>query len=359
MQGVRSDKPDADLPRHVGITVRAARQDDRQRWDGFVHSHPEGSFFHLFDWQVIFPEVFGLGPHYLVAERGGALVGILPLVHQKSILFGNAFISTPFCVHGGPLTLDQAASDALDQAAMTLTKDRGAKSLEYRGRRATRPDWTAKKGLYATFTRDMAADDQQNLQLIPRKQRAVVRKALQGDLFSSIGKDVPAFFRVYSKSMRNLGTPMFPRRYFDCLLNTFPENCDIVIIRQAYEPVSGVLNFYFKDTVLPYYGGGTAAARQNGANDLMYWEVMRNAVGRGYKRFDFGRSKAGTGAFAFKKNWGFEPNWLEYEYWLRDGGAVPEKNPTNPLYANLSKVWKKLPLPVANFIGPFLIRGLG
>ena len=359
MQTIRPDGVEAHPSRDKGVIVRAVRTADRTRWDAFVRSHPTGTFFHLFDWQSIFADIFALKPYYLIAERNGTIVGLTPLVHQKSILFGNAFISTPFCVHGGPLSVDADASEALDKAAKTLASKHGAKSLEYRSHVATRPGWSAKKGLYATFSREISADDEKNLTLIPRKQRAVVRKALQSDLFASVGKDVPSFFRVYSESMRNLGTPMFPRRYFQSLLNTFPDACDIVIIRKDYEPVSAVLNFYFKDTVLPYYGGGTTAARQNGANDLLYWEVMRSAASRGYRRFDFGRSKAGTGAFAFKKNWGFEPTWLEYEYWLPKGGPIPEKNPTNPLYANMSKVWKKLPLPIANFIGPFLIRGLG
>ena len=139
----------------------------------------------------------------------------------------------------------------------------------------------------------------------------------------------------------------------------FGQDCDGVVIRDNGVPVSAVLNFYHKDTVLPYYGGGTVGARRNGANDFLYWEVMRRAVLRGYRRFDFGRSKAGTGAFAFKKNWGFEPQWLEYEYHFLPGQTMPDKNPLNPKYALFIAAWKKLPLPVANFIGPWLIRGLG
>jgi len=159
--------------------------------------------------------------------------------------------------------------------------------------------------------------------------------------------------------VRNLGTPVFAKSYFARLKNSFGPDCDIVVIRQDGAPVSAVLNFYHKDTVLPYYGGGTAAARRSGANDFLYWEVMRRAALRGYRRFDFGRSKAGTGAFAFKKNWGFEPQWLEYEYHFAPGETMPDKNPLNPKYRLFIETWKKLPLPLANFIGPFLIRGLG
>jgi FemAB-related protein (PEP-CTERM system-associated) len=340
-------------------TVRPANDGDRQKWDDFVVASGNGTFFHRFGWSGIFRDVFALAPHYLIAERGGSITGVLPLVHQKSLLFGNALISTPFCVQGGPLAADAATREALDGHAIALARSLKAQSLEFRNSDAAREGWAVKRDLYATFARELFAEDEKNLTAIPRKQRAVVRKALQGTLTGSVDDTIDAFFRVYSESMRNLGTPMFPRRYFEALRKTFGSDCDMVVIRDGDTAVSAVMNFYFRDTVLPYYGGGTSMARNNGANDLLYWEVMRRAAARGYRRFDFGRSKSGTGAFAFKKNWGFEPNWLEYQYWLPGGGAIPEKNPTNPVYANLSKIWKKLPLPVANFIGPFLIRGLG
>jgi FemAB-related protein (PEP-CTERM system-associated) len=152
---------------------------------------------------------------------------------------------------------------------------------------------------------------------------------------------------------------MFPRNYFLGLRKTFGEDCDIVVILEKGEPVTAVMNFYFKGTVMPYYGGGTLAARLSGANDFLYWEVMRRAALKGCHVFDFGRSKAGTGAFAFKKNWGFEPQWLEYEYRLKPGQQIPSKNPTNPKYSFFIEAWKRLPLPVVNPVGPFLVRGLG
>lgn len=329
------------------------------QWDAFVESCPGGTFFHRAGWHGIFRDVFRLDPQFLVAERDGHIAGVLPLVHQKSLLFGNAMIAAPFCVEGGPIAADDDARKALDDAAITLMREKGAASLEFRSRKATRPGWTARKELYATFSRPLSESDDENLKAIPRKQRAVVRKTLQGPLTSEIDTDAARLFRVYSESVRNLGTPVFPKRYFDALLKTFGRDCDIVTILDAREPMSAVMNFYFRDTVLPYYGGGTAGARKNGANDFLYWETMRRAAARGYRRFDFGRSKAGTGAFSFKKNWGFEPEWLEYEFYLKPGTQMPEKNPNNPKFAPLIEIWKRLPLPVANFIGPFLVRSLG
>lgn len=328
-------------------------------WDAFVLAAGGGTFFHRAGWRTIFRDVFRLDPHFLLAERDGRIAGVLPLVHQKSLLFGNAMIAAPFCVEGGTLAADDEARTALDNAAITLMLEKGAASLEFRSRKATRAGWTPRKDLYATFSRPLSENDDENLKAIPRKQRAVVRKTLQGSLTSEVDRDAGRLFRVYSESVRNLGTPVFPRRYFAALLEVFGEDCDIVTILDAGEPVSAVMNFYFRDTVLPYYGGGTHRARRNGANDFLYWETMRRAAARGYRRFDFGRSKAGTGAFAFKKNWGFEPEWLEYEFYLKPGTAIPEKNPNNPKFAPLIEIWKRLPLPIANFIGPFLVRGLG
>jgi len=349
--GMRSD----DAP----IVIRPATDADASAWDAYVLAAPEGTFFHRFAWGRLLHEIFGLDPHPFVAERAGRIAGVLPLFHQRSLLFGRALISSPFCVEGGPLADDAAVTAALDGAALALMAELKVPVLEYRCRKASRPGWVAKRDLYATFARPLAADDDENLKAIPRKQRAVVRKTLSGTLTGDAEDGVDVLFRVYSESVRNLGTPVFPKRWFAALRQAFGGDCDVVVIRDGGEAVSAVLNFYHNGTVLPYYGGGTAAARRSGANDLLYWEVMRRASRRGCRRFDFGRSKAGTGAFAFKKNWGFEPGWLEYEYKLAPGAELPEKNPNNPKYALMISAWKKLPLPLANFLGPFLIGGLG
>jgi len=343
----------------AGLQIAPLTDARAAEWDAFVLSSVDGTFFHRAGWRNIFRDVFRLSPHFLFAERNGRIVGVLPLVHQKSLLFGNAMIAAPFCVEGGPIAADDEARAALDEAAIALMQEKGSAALEFRSRKASRPGWAAKKDLYATFSRALSESDDENLKAIPRKQRAVVRKTLQGPLTSEIDTDAARLFRVYSESVRNLGTPVFPKRYFQALLKEFGKDCDIVTILDNGEPVSAVMNFYFRDTVLPYYGGGTTGARRNGANDFLYWETMRRAAARGYRRFDFGRSKAGTGAFSFKKNWGFEPEWLEYEFYLKPGTAMPEKNPNNPKFAPLIEIWKRLPLPVANFIGPFLVRSLG
>ena len=341
------------------VTIRYARDEDASNWDAFVVATPDATFFHRFGWRNIFREIFRLDTHYLIAERNRTITGILPLVHQNSLFFGNTLSSLPFCAEGGPVAIDIESRAMLDKAAIELMRTLRAQSLEFRTRIPSRAGWTARSGLYATFARGLSPDAEANLRTIPRKQRAVVRKTLQGGLSSHVDDNVDTLFRIYSESVRNLGTPVFSRRHFAALRATFGSDCDVVVICESAKPLSAVMNFYFRDTVMPYYAGGRPAARRNGANDFMYWEVMRRAADRGYRRFDFGRSKSETGAFAFKKNWGFEPQWLQYEYYLPPGAAIPEKNPNNPKYATFIALWKRLPLPVANLIGPFLVRGLG
>jgi FemAB-related protein (PEP-CTERM system-associated) len=197
------------------------------------------------------------------------------------------------------------------------------------------------------------------MKAIPRKQRAMVRKGIQNGLTSVANRDVGALHRIYAESVRNLGTPVVSRRYFRILMQVFADAADIVTILDQETPIASVMNFYFRDEVLPYYGGGAAAARGRAGNDFLYWETMRRAADRGFTLFDFGRSKIGTGSFAFKHNWGFEPEHLQYRFRLKPGQAMPDHNPLNPKYRLFIAAWKRLPLPVANLLGPFIVRGIG
>lgn len=334
-------------------------------WDAFVAAHPDGSFFHRAAWRRVLAAAFGHRPHFLMAERDGAVTGVLPLAEVRSLLFGHTLIAAPFCVYGGPLAADRESFELLVAEASALLARCGAASLELRPLAAIpdgwldAADWAVRDDLYATFRKPIVADDEANQKAIPRKQRAVVRKGIERGLASSVGRDTATMHRIYAESVRNLGTPVFPRRYFRLLAEAFGPDMDVLTVRDGETPVAAVLNFYWRDEVLPYYGGGTAAARGCFAHDFMYWQVMRHAAARGCRLFDFGRSKTGTGAYAFKKNWGFAPQKLAYRYRLKPGASLPDHNPLNPKYRLFIAAWKRLPLPVANALGPFVVRGVG
>jgi FemAB-related protein (PEP-CTERM system-associated) len=328
-------------------------------WDAFVDAMPEASFFHRSAWARVVERAFGHRPHYVMAERDGSVVGILPLTQVKTRLFGNTLISVPFCVYGGVVAEDQETHSALEAHAGTLMDRTGATAVEMRYREPMGSEWLTRPDLYVTFRKPIEADADKNLKAIPRKQRAMVRKGIQNGLISVCDRDVDGLHRIYAESVRNLGTPVFARKYFRILAEEFADSLDVVTVMDGEAAIASVMNFYFRDEVLPYYGGGTLAARGRAANDFMYWEVMRRAAERGYRMFDFGRSKLGTGAFAFKHNWGFEPAPLHYRFKLRPGAAIPDHNPMNPRYRLFIEAWKRLPLPVANAIGPHIVRGVG
>jgi len=350
----------------MSVTIRllaSAPAGTADAWDRFVHATESATFFHKAGWAGVIERCFGHATHYAFAEQDGAIVGVLPLARMKTLLFGDLLASTPFCVYGGPVAVTAEAEAALVAHARALQDRLGAPVLEFRRIRAEDEGFEGRPPLYYTFRKEIVitGDDAKDLERnIPRKQRAEVRKGLKRGLTSVSNRDIATLHRIYSESVRNLGSPTFPRRYFQALADAFPGEHDVTTVLFEERPVSSVLSFHFRDEVLPYYGGGTAEARRLSANEVMYWEVMRRAgKERGARRFDFGRSKAGTGAFAFKKNFGFEPEQLHYCYRLAPGARIPENNPNNPKYRLFIALWKRLPLWLANRLGPPLVRGLG
>jgi FemAB-related protein (PEP-CTERM system-associated) len=323
-----------------------------------VECCPDATFFHRAGWRDVVERAFGHNTHFLFAERDGRIEGVLPLGHVRSRLFGNALISSPFCVYGGIAASNDAAATALQEAAQSLATRLDVDYLEFRNLEVRNPDW-ASKDLYVRFRKAIDADPEANMLAIPRKQRAMVRKGIKAGLVSEIDQDADRLYTAYSESVRNLGTPVFGRRYFRILQEVFGDDCEILTITRDGELVSSVMSFYFRDEVLPYYGGGTATARSVQGNDFMYWELMRRSGERGFKWFDYGRSKEGTGSYSFKKNWGFEPEPLHYEYWLVKADAMPNVSPTNPKYRLFIESWKCLPLPVTRLLGPWIARNLG
>jgi len=341
------------------IAVKPLTDADRGRWDAFVADFPAATFCHRAGWQRVIERAFGHRTHFVFAERDGQVTGVLPLTEIRSRLFGHALVSNAFGVYGGPVAADAESRAALVAHATALLERTGAGHVEFRSLEAGSPGWLVKDGLYVTFRREISADHDKNLAAIPRKQRAEVRKGIANGLATRVGHDARTLHRVYGESVRNLGTPVFPRRYFELLCEEFGDDAEILVVEDGGEPVSAVLSFYFRDEVLPYYGGGTLAARDKRGNEVMYWEVMRRAADRGCRIFDFGRSKRDTGAYNFKKYWGFAPTPLNYEFKLRVGDTIPDINPLNPKYRLFIEAWKRLPLPVANLVGPYLVRNLG
>jgi FemAB-related protein (PEP-CTERM system-associated) len=337
------------------------------RLDAWVMAQDDSLPFHRPAWQIAIANATGHEAIMLVAEdKSHEIAGILPLHIIHSGLFGRALVSSGFAVGGGVLSLSANATRRLIAAAWDIAERRSCPTVELRGgalpigRDAN--DWTIKRDAHANFKRPLCADADAELLAIPRKQRAEVRKGLDGNLTIETGRgprDLDWHYAIYAESVRNLGTPVFPKELMQSVIEQFGNNADILTVLSDGKPVASVLSLYHNGVVMPYWGGGIWEARRLRANDIMYYALMNHARGRGCTHFDFGRSKTGSGAYSFKKNWGFEPEPMAYAIRTADGSEPRDVNPNSPKYRLQISLWQKLPLSVANRIGPMIARGLG
>ena len=351
-------------PATLALAVRAADLRDPgecARLDAFVAEHPDGSNFHRPQWSRTIERGCGQSAYYLVAERAGALVGCLPLIEVRSLLFGNAFVASGFGTGGGILADGEEVVRALVEAGWALARRHGCDSLELRG--GPLPEgWTRQEGVYANFDRDLPGNGADLLASLPRRQRAEIKRAEDFALTTTAGSDRAhrdAHYRVFSESYRNLGTPVFSPLLFEAALDEYGADADIVLVRKDGRPLAALLSLYFKGVCQPYWGGGTAEARDWRANDFVYFELMRRAIERGCTHADFGRSKVGTGAWQRKRIWRFDETPLVYGVRTADGAAPRQMNPSSPRYRLQVAAWQKLPLWLADRVGPLIARGLG
>ncbi len=341
------------------LLVRNLGEAETARWDAFVMALPEATFFHRAGWQSLIEDVFRHRSWYLYAERDGSIEGVLPLAQVKSRLFGHSLVSLPFCVYGGVAARTPEAATALIDQAEVLAQRLGVEHLELRHVGAVKPDWP-RQDLYVTFRKQILPDVEDNLKAIPRKQRAMVRKGIKAGLASCMDDTPDRFFDLYADNVHRHGTPALPKKYFQHLQDVFDKDCELMTVTDGQgRAVSSVMSFRFRNEIMPYYAGDATIAREVAGNDFKYWELMRRACEQGMEVFDYGRSKRGTGSFDFKKNWGFEATPLSYEYRLYKRDDVPQNNPMNPKYRAFISLWRKLPIAVANRLGPHIVRNLG
>ena len=338
--------------------VRELHHGDELRWDAFVETCDDGTFFHLSGWKKVIEGSLGHPTTYLYCEKDGNIVAVLPLAQVKSWLFGNALISLPFLVYGGVVSDDSEAERLLVTAACDKARQLQVDHLELRTRVLSGRNWPSTEN-YATFRKEIDPDPERNLLAIPRKQRAMIRKGIKAELKAYIESDTKRFYPALLACKRNLGTPFFGQKYFQEICETLGKKVEILSVIKEDVTVCSVMSFRFRNEILPYYGGGGDVARVLNGNDFMYWSVMEKACQEGVEIFDYGRSMIGTGAYHFKKHWGFEPTPLAYECFAVSSKEMPNLNPANPKYSTLIDFWKRLPLGAANILGPPIARRLG
>ena len=327
--------------------------------DAYVDAHPFGRSYHKHAWMRVVSEAFGHQSKYLVAERGNVTVGVLPVVGFNSRLFGRFMVSMPFLNYGGVLADDVEAERALLAHAIELTRHSGGRHLELRHDRQHFSELAAKRHKVAMELR-LAATAEDQWRVLDRKLRNQVRKAEKSGLQIHDGSTelLDRFYDVFARNMRDLGTPVYAKEFFRRVLVTFPEQTRVVVVSLNEQPIAASILHWYRQRIEVPWASSLREFNSLCANVLLYWHMLRFAIERGFEVFDFGRSTPGEGTYQFKKQWGAEPRELVWEYWTAEGGSVPELNPHNPKFALAIRAWQRLPVPVANALGPHIVRNI-
>lgn len=339
----------------MGLEIRRL-DDDEAGWDRFVRSAGDASVFHLSAWRRVVSQVFRHVPHYLAAMGGDEIRAVLPLFEVRGLLTGRILVSTPYSAYGGLCGTDPAARTALLDSARRLAEETGCRYVELRHLHAV--PGLPTRSLFATFLKPLDPDPDANLAVLPRKRRAMIRRGISEGFESRRGwEPLPAFHDLYVRNRHRLGSPPFPAGHFEAIRDEFGEEAGLLTIWQGRRLVAGVLSFFFRDHVVPYYGASLPGGPRTAVNDFLYWELMRTACLDGCRVFDFGQSHPGSGTWAYKRHWGFEPTPVPYQYLASDGRA-PATGPPDAGFGLLKGIWRRLPLSVTRRVGPFLARRL-
>jgi len=327
------------------LRIRPGRPADDAARDRYVRAHPRGSFFHQSGWRRAVERAFSHEPSDWLAFRGGQLVGVLPLMRTRSLSQSTQLISMPYAVYGGALGDDAQVELRLVECARAEGMRERAGRLELRYQEASGLD-LAPYPLYSTFIRELPSTPEEVLAAIPKKARAECRKARDKhglELTEGLWY-LRDLHRLFMANKRNLGSPGLPLRWFQALIDEFGSDVVVHLVHRQGEPLAAVMSFVYGDTLLAYYGGtADGADRSTSASNFMYFALQEWAVGRGLKRFDFGRSRRGSGAFSFKEHQGFEPRDLPYQIALLREKRMPDFHPSNPKTERLRRTWSRLP----------------
>ena len=338
--------------------VELLRPHREAEWDRYVKIAPGGTFFHQLGWRWLVERTFGHRAHYLTALRDGNIAGVLPLFELKSLLFGHSLVSIPFAIGGGIAADDGAAARALLDHAKELARELKVDYLELRSETPVDDPELLTKDLYVTFRADLDLGEEGLLKRMERKRRQMMSYVAKAPFEHRVAglEELPLFYRMFCESMRHHGTPVYPKLFLREILDRHPGHTNLFFVYHEGKPVASVLNLLFRDVVMPFYAGADRTERPRGVDDYLYLAIMRWGREHGFRTFDFGRSKRGTGAWKFKSRWGMDEVPLGYQYYLVKARQLPNVSPANPKYQRAIRLWQKLPLAATRLIGPSIVK---
>lgn len=338
------------------LEIRELPAGQEEEWDRFVLTSPWGTFFHLSGWRTVIEETLRHRCYYLVARNDYGIQGVFPLAWIRNKLFGDCLVSLPLTVYGGICARDRNSYFSLLAAASSLAKRLKVQYLEMRNQTEPYPTSLLGRDLYVTFLQDLLPGPEKLFQRLPRDTRYMIRKAQKAALQWTEDLTLEEFYEIYARNVHRLGTPVLSRTLFSALQREFPDRCRLFGVRKGGRAIAGVFCFYFKDYVLPYYGGSLREFHNDSPNNFMYWSLIVQSCREGIRFLDFGRSKRGTGSFFFKSAWSMQMLQLPYRYQLVRAKQVPCLSPVDPKFHLPVALWKRLPFALTKILGPELIR---
>lgn len=352
------------LPTELAASGRALQIVDcddswREPWNAFVAHHPDGSFYHRFEWREVNRACFGHQSVYLAAIEEGRIVGVLPIVQLKSRLFGNIACSMPFVNYGGPCADSEAIAQRLLDEAERVVERWQAKYLELRSRTYLGPRYPSSDHKVSMMV-DLDPDPEKLWHAFKTGHRQDIRKGQKNGFEATFGGPelLDDFYALLSESWRDLGTPIYAKSYFETIVKTFGPAIRIVLVRRGDMPVATAFDGLHGDTVDGMWLAQRAAFRNQNAGYVLYWELIRQACIAGHTRFHLGRSTAHSGGEVFKKKWNAQTKPLHWHYILRSSRSMPELNVQNPKYRLAIEAWRRLPVGLTQMVGPSIARSI-
>ena len=342
------------------MEISELRKEEEKAWDSYVYNSNSSTFYHQIGWRNAVQKTYKHKPVYLVAKEGGEIRGILPMFLMRSVIFGKKLVSVPFAPYGGVCADDEIAEKMLIEEAIRIAEEYNVDYLElrYLNKNENNLNPTTNSN-YVTFILDLDINTEIVWGTFNNKVRNAIRKAIKSGVKVANDSHIEEFYGLYTRNMRDLGTPPHSFAFFKNLLHEFPEHTRVVSVKYDRVSVAAMLLLYFKDTIISGWAASDRRYRNVNPNNLLYWEVIKAGCEAGYKYFDFGRSLRGSGTFKFKKPWGGKIKQLYYQYHLFNNRKnMPDTSQLNPKRQKFAGIWKKLPLKLTTAVGPLIRKGI-
>lgn len=333
---------------------------EKASWNSFVSRMDDTTAYHQFEWNEVISKSFGHRVHYLAAVGAhGEWQGVLPLAHMRSRVFGNFFVSLPFVNYGGLLHCNKAAEALLLDYAEELRRVHGAAYVELRHASCRIEDLPTRQHKVAMVL-DLADDVEDQWKLLNGKVRNQIRKAKKSGLDFSIGglDLLDSFYAVFARNMRDLGTPVYAKRFFRNVLETFTDTTRVFVVKQDRQVIAAAIGLWYRDRMEVPWASSMKEFNAFCPNNLLYWRLIVFAIERGLSKFDFGRSTPYEGTYNFKKQWGAVAIPLFWQYLTEERTELPELSPSNPKYKLAIRTWQRLPVALTKIIGPGIVRNI-